>query len=50
MSASDRLKFSEAIAKASDNRDKNIRALGLNAEHDYPWLTLDASNGKPVTE
>jgi len=34
LSASERLKFSEAIAKASDNRDRNIRALGLDQEHD----------------
>ena len=31
LSASDRLRFSEAIAKASDNRDRNIAALGLHA-------------------
>ena len=30
LSPSDRLKFSESIAKASDSRDKNIRALGLD--------------------
>jgi hypothetical protein len=32
LSASDRLRFSEAIAKASDARDKNIRALGLDRD------------------
>jgi hypothetical protein len=32
LSASDRLKFSEAIAKASDNRDRNIRLLGLDRD------------------
>jgi len=32
LSASDRLKFSEAIAKASDNRDRNIRLLQLDAK------------------
>jgi len=32
LSASDRLKFSEAIAKASDNRDRNIRSLGLDRD------------------
>lgn len=32
LSASDRLRFSEAIAKASDNRDRNIRALGLDRD------------------
>ena len=30
LKAADRLKFSEAIAKASDNRDRNIKALGLD--------------------
>jgi hypothetical protein len=29
LSTSDRLRFSEAIAKAGDNRDRNIRLLGL---------------------
>jgi hypothetical protein len=32
LSASDRLRFSEAIAKASDNRDRNIRMLGLDRD------------------
>lgn len=32
LSAGDRLRFSEAIAKASDNRDKNIRSLGLDRD------------------
>ena len=32
LSPADRLRFSEAIAKASDSRDKNIRALGLDIE------------------
>lgn len=32
LSASDRLRFSEAIAKASDQRDKNIRLLGLDRD------------------
>jgi hypothetical protein len=32
LSAGDRLKFSEAIAKASDNRDRNIRLLGLDRD------------------
>ena len=31
LSASDRLRFSEAIARASDNRDRAIKALGLDA-------------------
>src|SRR5262245_43036196 len=30
LSAGERLKFSEAIAKASDQRDRNIRLLGLD--------------------
>jgi len=33
LSAGDRLRFSEAIAKASDNRDRNIRALGLDRDN-----------------
>jgi hypothetical protein len=32
LSVSDRLRFSEAIAKASDNRDRNIRLLGLDRD------------------
>jgi hypothetical protein len=49
LSCTDRLKFSEAIAKASDNRDKNIRALGLDAEPTAPWTVIDApTNGKPT--
>lgn len=32
LSAGDRLRFSEAVAKASDNRDKNIRSLGLDRD------------------
>jgi hypothetical protein len=32
LSAGDRLRFSEAIAKASDARDRNIRALGLDRD------------------
>lgn len=32
MSYSDKLKFSEAIAKASDNRDKALRALKLDRD------------------
>lgn len=38
LSASDRLRFSEAIAKASDARDKNIKALGLDAKPVAPWV------------
>lgn len=32
LSAADRLRFSEAVAKASDSRDRNIRALGLDRD------------------
>jgi hypothetical protein len=32
LSASDRLRFSEAMAKAGDNRDRNIRMLGLDRD------------------
>ena len=32
LTPSDRLRFSEAIAKGSDNRDRNIRLLGLNVK------------------
>src|SRR5207248_10751590 len=46
LSASDRLKFSEAIAKASDNRDKNLRTLGLDVERN-PWAVIDAATEKP---
>ncbi len=38
LSAGDRLRFSEAIAKASDNRDRNIRSLGLDAKPLAPWV------------
>ncbi len=38
LSASDRLRFSEAIAKASDQRDRNLRLLGLDAKPAAPWL------------
>jgi hypothetical protein len=32
LSAGDRLRFSAEVCKASDNRDKNIRALGLDRD------------------
>ncbi len=32
LSATERLKFSEAIAKASDSRDKSLRTLGLDRD------------------
>lgn len=38
MSYADRLKFSEAVAKASDNRDKNLRLLGLETVQLAPWV------------
>lgn len=47
LNASDRLKFSEAIAKASDNRDKNLRMLGLDAAPPAPWM-IDGKTGEPV--
>ena len=47
LSAADRLKFSEAIAKSSDQRDKNIRLLGLDVPPPDPWNVIDAGNGKP---
>lgn len=50
LSAGDRLKFSEAIAKASDNRDKNLRLLGLDAapkEMDLGTYIIEAKKGEP---
>lgn len=38
LSAGDRLRFSEAIAKASDKRDANIRALGLDRDESHDLL------------
>ena len=49
LSASDRLKFSEAIAKASDNRDKAIRSLNLDAEKN-PWDALCQTVDEPESE
>ncbi len=46
LSASDRLRFSEAIAKASDNRDKNIRSLCL--DRDQADNLLDALYARVV--
>lgn len=40
LSVSDRLKFSEAIARASDARDKALRSLGLDAKPAAPWLIV----------
>jgi hypothetical protein len=54
LSPSDRLRFSEAIAKASDNRDRNIRQLGLDRDstrdvldtlYRRPGLALPKPNG-----
>lgn len=39
LSVSELLRFSEAIAKASDNRDKAIRLLALDREPESPWAT-----------
>lgn len=46
LSAGDRLRFSEAIAKASDNRDRNIKALGL--DRDQAEDVLGQLYGKPT--
>jgi hypothetical protein len=42
LSAGDRLKFSAEIAKASDQRDKNIRLLGLDAQRSM-WDVIDGT-------
>ncbi len=39
LSASDRLRFSEAIAKASDNRDRMSPRLAWIAPEPAPWIT-----------
>ncbi|WP_152098359.1 hypothetical protein [Lacipirellula parvula] len=39
MTASDRLRFSGEIAKASDQRDRNLRLLDLDKKVDI-WATL----------
>lgn len=51
LSASDRLRFSEAIAKASDSRDKAIRSLELDRDKadnvlDALYARLPAPGGK----
>ncbi|MCI0643212.1 MAG: hypothetical protein L0Y72_06530 [Gemmataceae bacterium] len=48
LSASDRLRFSEAIAKASDNRDRNIRALGLDRDNANSILDALYARGKAM--
>lgn len=45
LSATERLKFSEAIAKASDNRDRSIRSLGLDAPPPNPWDAINVPSG-----
>ena len=48
LSVSDRLKFSEAIARASDNRDKALRQLDLERDPVVDaWTLIDAT---PVEE
>ncbi len=42
LTPADCLRFSEAIAKASDARDKAIRLLQLDRDTPAPWLTLPA--------
>lgn len=38
MNHDQRLKYSEAVAKASDARDRHIRSLGLDVESEVPSL------------
>ncbi len=38
LSTSDKLRFSEAIAKGSDNRDKAVEKLKLDTEPVAPWV------------
>jgi len=47
LSASDRLRFSEAIAKASDNRDRNIRALQLDRDRSHSLIDALYSRALP---
>jgi len=47
LSPADRLRFSEAIAKASDSRDRAIRLLSLDKAPDAPWAAIDVP---PATE
>lgn len=46
LTPADRLRFSEAIAKASDQRDRNIRVLGLGVQVAKPWTALPAPEGE----
>jgi hypothetical protein len=50
LSAADRLRFSEAIAKASDARDRNIRSLGLDVKDDRPWIDATPTPNDAGTE
>lgn len=50
MAASDRLRFSEAIGKASDSRDKALVALGLDKQTDVPWLTVGTTIEKGTSD
>ena len=41
----DKLKFAEAVAKASDNRDRALKELGLDAKPRNPWeIDVEASD------
>ena len=48
LSVSERLKFSEAIAKASDNRDRALRSLGL--DRDRNESVIDALYSRVVPD
>lgn len=50
LSATERLKFSESIAKASDNRDRSIRSLGLDAPPKAVDLTTYLTTSKEATD
>jgi cytosine/adenosine deaminase-related metal-dependent hydrolase len=47
MSDADRLAYATGIAKASECRDRAVRALNLDAEPDA-WATLQATFAEPV--
>lgn len=49
LTPAERLKFSEAIAKASDARDKAIRSLQLDIKPN-PWIDVPSSNGDDTGE
>jgi hypothetical protein len=50
LSTWDRLRFSEAIARASDNRDRNIRMLGLDRDAAHDVLTQLYAPVKAITK